>query len=155
MPKKIFSVCSIHLTKQHPNVYFTKPLSIFSSLPRCVLTECSQLLPQRASAPRSGPDEPRPGTLLMRDDMEMFLPLAQQPAGGSERVATRQSFEATCPTQPHAQPQLHPAVTVCHDCSVSFIYLNDFSVLLFIFPTLPPSFSLQPFPSFIPFRSFL
>lgn len=75
-----------------------------------------------------------------------FLPLAQ-PAGCRERVAARQSFEATCPTQPQAQPQLHLSFTNClfkfHDRSVSLIYLNKLKFLLFV-----PLHSLNVFLSF-------
>lgn len=115
------TVCrSIRLT----NVDCTKSLSISSSLSWCVLTECSQFRPQRST---SGPGDPRRGTLWMKDDMEMFLPLAQQPAGSRERVATRQSFEATSPTKPHAQPQLHLFFTNLSVCS---------SVIMFGFTNL-------------------
>lgn len=78
------------------HIDFTEPLSIFSSLAWCVLTECVQPNPRRPSAPHSGQADPRLGTQLMSYDMEMFLPVAQQPAGGRKHVATRQNFEATC-----------------------------------------------------------
>lgn len=91
----------------------------------------------------------------MRDGMEMFLPLAQQHAGGRECVATRQSFEATCPTQLHAKPQPQSHCSKCHDNYTDLFKLlltptfRLLHALLLLFPDVVSLFPPPPFYSLL------
>ncbi|KAI4822843.1 hypothetical protein KUCAC02_008368, partial [Chaenocephalus aceratus] len=62
----------------------------------------TSFLPRESLGLTSRPVDPRLETLWIKDDMEVFLPPAQPPAGRIERVARCQCFEATRPKQPHA-----------------------------------------------------
>ena len=106
--------------------------------PPCVLTEPSQFPPQRASAPRTGPDEPRLvlGTPLMRDHIKTFLPVAPQPAGDGEccLVATLWGYLSHTTSRPTSTPPVSLSSWVT---AVLFHFLFPIFIPAFFSPVHP------------------